>query len=138
MTITTLAIVTTGLVTTYIVLVYNIRKYYHQSLKLEKRSLSILFAAFIISYFFRMIFEVILFAGVFDNLVLSYFARTILLILMPLVFDLTSILAILVLHFINFRKSQTEKDRMPEAGHFNPEGGLPKVRDLSYNDESEE
>ena len=27
---------------------------------------------------------------------------------------------------------------MPEAGHFNPEGGLPKDRNLSFNDESED
>ena len=50
--------------------------------------------------------------------------------LLMLVFDLTSIFAILVLHFISFRKSQTTKSDMPNAGHFKKESGLPNVEDV--------
>lgn len=137
MTTTLLVILTIGLIMAYTVLVYNIRKYYYQHMKTELRRLSILFAAFIISYFIRLIYEVLLFYGFYSSFVKRIYPRGVLIILMPLVWDLTSILAILVLHFISFRKSQTKKDRMPEAGHFNPEGGIPNVRNIVF-DESEE
>ena len=133
MTTTLLAILTTGLVTAYTVLVYNIRKYYQQSMKTELRRLSILFAAFIISYFIRLIYVATSNSGIYKIIIKNWYVRIVFGTLMPLVWDLTSILAIQVLHFISFRKSQTKKDRMPEAGHFNPEGGLPHVDSISFN-----
>ena len=51
-----LSILVAGLISSYVILIYNIRKYYYQSMKQETRRLTILFAAFNISYVCRLIY----------------------------------------------------------------------------------
>lgn len=100
-----MSILTAGLVTAYTLLVYNVCKYYRQSMKTELKRLSILFAAFIISYFLRLIYVATSVSGIYEKIVSNWYTRIVIATMMPLVWDLTSIVAILVLHFISFRKS---------------------------------
>ena len=98
---TLLAILIAGLVYSYIVLIYNIRKYYYQSMKQETRRLTILFAAFNISYVFRLIY---LSTRHYDKALLEdKFSKTFVSRAVPLIWDLSSIVVILLLHFISFR-----------------------------------
>lgn len=47
---------------------------------------------------------------------------------MPLIWDITSILSILILHKMSF--SEPSK-RVPKGGHYNSSGGLPNIEDNS-------
>ena len=129
---TLLASITTGLMVTYIFLVYNICKYYYQSMRTEIKRITILFACFNISYLFRLIYECLLGKDYYIQLIQRKVLRKSLVTWIPVVFDLTSILAILILHVISFKNTKgAKKMNMPQAGHFNEKGGMPKAGDTS-------
>ena len=129
-----LAIVTLGLMISYIILLVYICKHYYASMKTETKRITLLFASFNVSYLCRLIYEFLLGKKYYTAIIQERFARRIVGALMPLIFDLTSIIAILILHFISFRNGTKQKKiNMPQAGHFNENGGLPDVDDDTVN-----
>ena len=70
-----LALVSIGLITTYWVLVYSMRKYFREALKTERTRLSILFASFIVSYTFRLVFQTLFGWGIYEKWISSYYTR---------------------------------------------------------------
>ena len=80
-----------GLTISYIVLIYKVRKYYFDSMKLEIRRLTILFASFNISYMLRYIY---LYTSYYHKFAIDdKFTRSLMQRILPIVFDLSSIMA---------------------------------------------
>ena len=115
-------------------------------MKQEVKRLSILFAAFVISYFLRFIYQLLEGSDSFDEKVYlvwinSLYIRWILATLFPLFWDLSSIVAILVLHFISFRANKVNTDSKEKkkvlvlnAGHYKSERGLPTTEGSSLRE----
>ena len=133
-----LIILIVGLFTSYCYLIYNIKKYYYESMKSEFRRLTILFASFNISYLLRLAY--LLCSAVHIRAIDDHYLRLIMRRLLPLAFDLSSILAILTLHYMSFKKDKeaNRTSQLPKAGHFKDESALPKIDDIITNDEQED
>ena len=99
-----LIILIAGLFTSYCYLIYNIKKYYYESMESEYRRLTILFASFNISYLLRLAY--LLCATFRLKAIDDHYIRLMLRRLLPLSFDLSSILAILTLHYMSFKKDK--------------------------------
>ena len=98
-----------GLTISYVVLIYKVRKYYFDSMKLEIRRLTILFASFNISYMLRYIY---LYTSYYHKFAIDdKFTRSLMQRILPIVFDLSSIMAILILHFMSFRKDSSKAEQ---------------------------
>ena len=126
--VTLLSIVISGLFLSYAVLIYKIKKYYYENMKTEFRRISILFASFNISYVLRLA-NLVSYSGFHIRIIKNHFTRETVTRFLPLIFDLSSILAILILHFISFRikddSSKSSQQKLPKAGHFKNESSLP-------------
>ena len=96
-----LSILSFGLLVSFIFLVHSIRKYYDGQMVIEMSWLSILFAIFSICYGLRTIYQFLL--GEFHNLVPDMIFRWNCVNLLPIVFDIIPICAILVMHHMNFK-----------------------------------
>ena len=129
---TLLSIVIIGLIISYIVLIFYIRKYYYASMKRETWRLTLLFAALNISYVCRVIYLSVRYYN--KALIQDKFYRTFVSRAAPLVWDLSSIVAILYLHFMSFREGNNRQIELPKAGHFKKKSTLPNVDDKSFND----
>ena len=126
---TLLSIVIFGLILSYSVLIYKIKKYYYENMKVEYRRIPILFASFNISYVLRLTYLILATNGI--NAIDDHYTRVLWRRFLPLLFDLSSILAILILHFISFRNSDSENSsKLPKAGHFKDESALPRIDDV--------
>ena len=99
-----LSVLIIGLFTSYGYLIYNIKKYYYESMKSEFRRLTILFASFNISYLLRLAY--ILCSALHIRAIDDHYLRLIMRRLLPLSFDLSSILAILTLPYMSFKKDK--------------------------------
>lgn len=102
---TLLAILVVGLFASYIILIQIIRVHYFESMKEEAYRLSILFATFIVSYFLRLIYTLLLGSSLFRELIPRIAMREGLEFMLPLILDLCSIVSILVLHFKSWQYS---------------------------------
>ena len=81
---------------------YNIRTYYKDKMASEMRWLSILFAVFSICYGLRTGYQFGL--GQFKNIIPNMVVRWHFVNLVPIIFDLFPICAILIMHHLNFRQ----------------------------------
>ena len=90
-----------GLLLAFTILVFNIKTYYKGKMSVEMRWLSILFAVFAVSYGLRTVYQYEL--GDFKNWVPSMVTRWHFVNTLPLIFDIFSIGAILIMHHLNFR-----------------------------------
>ena len=97
-----LSILSVGLAIAFTILVYNIKTYYREKMHREMMWLSILFAVFLVSYGARTIYQY--FLGSFRDYVPDMITRWHFVNTLPLIFDILSIGAILVMHHLNFRK----------------------------------
>ena len=126
---TLLSIVIFGLILSYSVLIYKIKKYYYENMKVEYRRITILFASFNISYVLRLAYLILATKQI--HFIHDHYHREIWRRFLPLLFDLSSILAILILHFISFRNSDSKNSsKLPKAGHFKDESALPRIDDV--------
>ena len=96
-----LSILSVGLAIAFTILMYNIKNYYKEKMHKEMMWLSILFAVFLVSYGARTIYQY--FLGSFKDAVPDMITRWHFVNTLPLVFDILSIGAILVMHHLNFR-----------------------------------
>ena len=112
---TLLSILSAGLIVSFTFLVHSIRKYYKGQMVVEMRWLSILFAIFSICYGFRTIYQFLL--GNFHNYVPNMYVRWQGVALLPIVFDIIPICAILIMHHMNFRNKRTESRQHPYFGN---------------------
>ena len=96
-----LSILSFGLIVSFIFLVHSIRKYYDGQMEVEMRWLSILFAIFSICYGLRTVYQFLL--GDFHIYVPDMIFRWHCVNLLPIVFDVIPICAILIMHHLNFR-----------------------------------
>ena len=103
MSVSELALVSIGLIIAYGFLVYNIKKYFKDNMILEIKSLTILFASFMIAYFLRTIYQC--FLGKYKNVTNldSPLVRTWIENMLWIIWDLVSIVSILILHYLNFK-----------------------------------
>ena len=103
MSVSELSIVSVALIITYVILVYNIKRYFKDHMILEIKSLSILFASFMIAYALRTVYQ--LFLGYYKNLdaFSDPYLRWWLQNYLWIIWDIVSIVSILVLHHINFK-----------------------------------
>ena len=92
-----------GLLVSFTILVFNIRTYYKGKMSVEMRWLSILFAVFAVSYGLRTLYQYELGEDNFRIWVPSMVTRWHFVNTLPLIFDIFSIGAILIMHHLNFR-----------------------------------
>ena len=123
-----MAILSTGLTITYAILIYIIKKYFNTQMRIEKRRLTILFATFVVAYFLRFLYTLILGHRYYREWVTYLWIRWFIINFLPLVWDITSILSILIMHYMSFRQKPVIKI-IPRAGHFKEQGGLPEFSD---------
>ena len=90
-----------GLLTAFSILMYNIKKYYRKKMHREMMWLSILFAVFLVSYGLRTAYQYGL--GNFRKVIPDMITRWHFVNTTPLIFDIFSIGAILVMHHMNFQ-----------------------------------
>ena len=99
-----LSILTVCFIISFSILLYNIKKYYKGKMSIEMQWLSILFAVFGISYGLRTGYQYEV--GNFKNYIHSMVIRWHFVNCAPVIFDILSIGAILLMHHMNFRPRQ--------------------------------
>ena len=120
---TLLSIVSVGLILAYSVLFYNMRTYFKEQMGQERFRLSILFATFVSAYTLRLVYQIFLGEKIYTQLIEEMVVRWQIINALPLVWDITSILSILILHHMSFRRPHS--NQAPKAGHYNANKGLP-------------
>ena len=128
MAVALLSICSLGLTVSYLVLIISLCKHFKKQMKQEIMRLTLLFASFVIAYQLRFIYQLGLGSDYYKNLVVSMVTRWHIILILPLFWDITSILAILVLHFKSFRR---KNQKIPKAGHFNEQSGMPTLETAS-------
>ena len=83
------------------VLIHNIRKYYKGTMVVEMTWLSILFGVFSICYGLRTVYQYGL--GHYNTIITNMVVRWNFVNILPLLFDIFPICAILTMHHMNFR-----------------------------------
>ena len=91
-----------GLITAYVVLIYNMRKYFKEQMRNEMRRLTVLFASFVLAYLLRSLYQIGLMTSFYKELINSLVWRWYLIDVLPLIWDLASIVSILILHYTSF------------------------------------
>ena len=114
---TLLFFVSAGLITAYVVLVYNMSKYFKEQMKNEICKLTVLFATFVMAYFLRLFYQIGLGHTFYKEIISDMVCRWWFINILPLIWDITSILSILILHWMSFRKPAETKN-MLKAGHY--------------------
>lgn len=128
-----LAILSTGLTLSYVILIYNLFAYFRYQMRNEMYRLTLLFATFVLCYVLRMIFQIGLSTDYYITLIDHLVTRWALCIALPLLWDITSLVSILVLHFKSFSKKE-DTHSVPQAGHYNEQGGIPTVDGLTWSE----
>ena len=102
-----LAILSTCLITSYVILIYNLCTYFRQQMGQEMVRLTILFATFTLSYIFRFIYHlgIVSQGHIYCTLIPSMITRWAIILILPTIWDLASILSIMVLHCKSFRQT---------------------------------
>ena len=95
-----------GLLISFCILMYNIRKYYKEKMSVEMRWLGVLFAVFCVSYGLRMAYQYEL--GNFKDWVPNMVTRWHFVNTMPIIFDIFSIGAIVIMHHLNFHPKKNK------------------------------
>lgn len=103
-------------------------------MKSEMYRLTVLFATFVIAYTLRFVYQLGLGNKLYVRIVPNMVTRWYLVNAMPLIWDITSILSILILHKMSF--SEENSSRVPKAGHYSTSGGLPNIEETSSLDTS--
>ena len=103
-----LACVSLGLIISYCFLIYKIKKYFRDHMILEVKSLSILFASFMLAYTLRTFYQMWL--GQYKNLAFlsNPYVRWWIMNYLWIIWDIVSIISILILHHVNFREKKYE------------------------------
>ena len=91
-------------------LIATIRSYFKDLMKAELRRIKLLYACFVCSYFLRFGFQVSLGNQFWKELIPTQATRWYIIAALPLFWDITSILPILVLHHNSFN-NVVEKER---------------------------
>ena len=125
-----LSILSVGLAIAFTILMYNIKNYYREKMHKEMMWLSILFAVFLVSYGLRTIYQY--FLGSFKDIVPDMITRWHFVNTLPLIFDILSIGAILIMHHLNFR-NPGKGEGHPYYTDRNYEIIPEDVEDLEYN-----
>ena len=84
--------------------------------------LTLLFATFVFAYILRMIYQLGLGTDFYVNIINRMVIRWGLIMALPLLWDITSLISIFILHFKSFRSIETDESQqrvMPKAGHYN-------------------
>ena len=129
MAIVFLTILSISLTVAYATLMYNLRKYYRDSMQQETRRLTVLFATFCFAYWLRLIYSICSSQYAFANVLHNMATRWGIINVLPIVWDISSILSILILHSMSFRSPSEEK--IVEAGHNKRQAGLPDIETVS-------
>ena len=116
-----LAICSIGLIVAFVVLVHNINKYFLDQMRVEMKRLKFMFATFVFSYILRSLYQIGLIFSLYRELITSLVNRWYLIDTLPFLWDISSILSILILHYLSFRDVQ----KIPQAGHFNKSSRMP-------------
>ena len=104
MSSTLLAIVSIGLIVSYIVLVHSICKYFKNQMQHEMKRLTILFATFVVAYILRFFYQLGLGSKFYAHTVHNMTTRWYLANAAPIIWDIVSIVSILMLHYVSFRE----------------------------------
>ena len=78
------------------------RKYFKEQMRNEMRRLTVLFASFVLAYFLRSLYQVGLMFNFYKELINSLVKRWFIIDVLPLIWDLASIVSILILHYTSF------------------------------------
>ena len=108
-----------GLLISYCILLYNIKTYYKDKMSGEMSWLSVLFAVFCVSYGLRMAYQYEL--GHFRDWVPDMVTRWHFVNTLPLIFDIFSIGAIVIMHHLNFRPKKKDRNYSDEIYDILPE-----------------
>ena len=100
-----------GLITAYIVLIYNMGKYFKEQMRNEMRRLTVLFASFVLAYFLRSLYQVGLMFNFYKELINSLVKRWFIIDVLPLIWDLASIVSILILHYTSFSDTSNSSSK---------------------------
>ena len=79
-------------------------KYFREQMRAEINRLSVLFASFILAYVLRVIFQIGLGSGFYAKHIPDMVTRWYLLNALPIIWDISSFLSILILHNMSFRE----------------------------------
>jgi len=109
-----LALVSVGLTVSYVVLIHSLCTYFREQMKQEITRLTLLFATFVLAYVLRFIYQIGLSLKVYYHVVPDLVSRWFIMLMLPLVWDLTTIISILILHCKSFRR-ESAKDRRPST-----------------------
>ena len=109
MSSTLLLVVSIGLIVSYLVLIHTICKYFKSSLQLEMKRLTILFASFIFAYVVRFFYQLGLGRHFYSKVINHMTTRWYLANVAPVIWDIVSIVSILILHFVSFREPSLAK-----------------------------
>lgn len=99
----------------------------------EMKRIKFLFATFVLAYILRSFYQIFLSLSLYRKLISSLVCRWYLIDMLPLIWEIPSILSILILHYISFQSANA----MPAAGHFKKKSKMPDL-ETSSNFSSED
>ena len=95
--------------------------------------LSVLFATFVFAYILRFFYQLGRGTDIYLDMCPNMVVRWSILLALPVVWDISSILAILILHYKSFKHAKCSAGL--QAGHFNKQAGLPPLdTETRYSD----
>ena len=94
-----LVIVSNGLIVSFVVLICQMCSYFREQMRKEIRRLTLLFATFVLSYVLRFIYQLGVMFSEFAVLIPDCIIRWKIIMFLPFVWDIMSIISILILHY---------------------------------------
>lgn len=98
--------VSIGLTFSYFVLIYSLCTYFRQEMHEQIVRLSGLFATFVLAYILRFFYQLGRGTEIYIHMIPSLFARWTIILGLPLIWDISSIISILILHYKSFRPAK--------------------------------
>ena len=117
-----LAILSIGLVVSFVVLISQMRSYFREQMRKEITRLTFLFATFVFSYLLRLIYQIGLMCTLYAGWIPDEITRWQILMFLPIIWDVASIISILILHYQSFRehgKKVLDADHYTGVDHLN-------------------
>ena len=100
----------------------------------EVKRIKYLFATFALGYILRAIFQVGVVLSIYEKMIPHMITRWYIISTLPLIWEIPSILSILILHHISFNSV----NKIPAAGHLRKDSskladiGMPDIDTLTY------